>query len=162
MKQEEIEHIMDKTKEMKMDGVTTEMIISANAEVHNNLCRPLKIIDKLEYSLEMVHITLVKYNFVVGKIIANSQLDTEALELPLLKDVEMEAVLVPLKNAFVSDEDYLSPHMWTCKCDHNYVRSRIVPHCEGCGCTIWNSKPRLKPLHELMNRIRANFKETGN
>lgn len=149
-------YIHEKAKGFKIEGVTDEMILKADSTIKNDLCRSLKIMDKLEHELEMVHITLIKYNMVVGEIICNGQLDTEELCLPTIMNSHIDPIIVELKSAWINpSQAFISSSLWTCECKSEYVRSKLNPICDKCGTTIWRSKDHLKPLTTLTSRIKS-------
>ena len=162
MDKQQIKNIRIKCEKRMMEGVTDEMILKANSEIKKESCRPLKIIDKLEFQLEMCHVLIIKCGFVFGTIYCNSQTDAPNIDPPLLYEKGFSIVVTPLKETYIgriTEQEYITDSLWTCDCGTNYIRSAMCPQCDCCGQTIWKSEQRLKPISELLNIIKGDKNE---
>lgn len=45
---------------------------------------------------------------------------------------------------------YISPSLWTCNCEQNFIRSKLCTSCLRCGTTLGNQTNRLKPINEIL------------
>jgi hypothetical protein len=123
----------------QIEGVTRELILIANKEIKKDICRPLKIIDKLQFELEMCQIMVIQNDFLIGTLICNSQTDTEQLNLPLLQLNNLNIIVEPLKEiawGFSSSAEYISNSLWSCSCKKEYIHSKLNPICDVCKKTI--------------------------
>jgi hypothetical protein len=44
----------------------------------------------------------------------------------------------------------ISDNLWTCKCDHNFIRSKLLTRCIRCGTTLEKQTERLIPLNTVL------------
>ena len=149
------EKVWKRVYETKLDGVTDELITSANNSIQNDSYRTQKIIDQLEMELEMVHILLVKHKLVFHEIICNKQLDIDIIRPDILRASGFQVFINPLKSARINNKyAYISPRLWTCNCKVNYIHSRMCPVCEKCNSYIWaHSEQKAQPLSKLITEL---------